>query len=119
MMMWIICYRIVLINNRTACIFEEGFPVKTAIAPTVDAATAVIALSIHGVIPLLATGLAGEEAVVVEVPTPAGGWTPYVSGGATVELSASDNKILLDVPGNYRLNKTATLAAVGVMLDVD
>lgn len=116
--MLIICYMAVLINNRTDAFFR-GFTVKTAIAPTVDAATAVIALSIHGVIPLLATGLAGDEAVVVEVPTPAGGWTPYVSGGATVELSAADNKILLDVPGNYRLNKTATLAAVGVMLDVD
>lgn len=92
---------------------------KTVIAPTTEAATAVITLSIHGVLPLIATGLAGDESVTVEIPTPAGGWTTYVSGGAGVELSVDDNKILLDVPGSYRLNKTATLAAVGVLLDVE
>lgn len=92
---------------------------KTVIAPTTEAATALVTLSIHGVLPLLASGLVADEAVTVEIPTPAGGWTPYVSGGATVELSVDDNKILLDVPGSYRLNKTATLAAVGVLLDVE
>lgn len=92
---------------------------KTLIAPTTEAATAVITLSIHGVLPLIATGLAGEESVTIEIPTPAGGWTPYISGGASIELSANDNKVLLDVPGSYRLNKTTTLAAVGVLLDVE
>lgn len=92
---------------------------KTVIAPTTDTATALLSLSIHGVLPLLCSGLVGDEAVTIEIPTPAGGWTPYVSSGATVKLTADDNKILLDVPGSYRLNKTATLAAVGVLLDVE
>ena len=92
---------------------------KTVIAATTEAASAVVNLSIHGVLPLLASGLAGDESVTVEIPTPAGGWTPYTSSGSTVKLSADDNKILLDVPGSYRLNKTATLAAVGVLLDVE
>lgn len=91
---------------------------RTVIAPTTEAATALVTLSIHGVLPILATGMVGDEKVTVEIPTPAGGWTAYVSGGAPVVLSVHDNKVLLDVPGSYRLNKTATLAAVGVQLDV-
>lgn len=74
-------------------------------------------LSIGDAWPVIAIGLGVDEKVFVEIPDGAGGWATYIATGLDVELSDEDNKVLIDVPGRYRLNKTATASPVSVFLD--
>lgn len=89
------------------------------INPTTAAVVSKVLFVSNGeVIPVTANGLGATETIAIEVYSAADTWITYKIGGISVGLTANDNKIGIDIPGRYRLNKPVTLAAVGVLRDI-
>jgi hypothetical protein len=66
---------------------------------------------------LFATGLTGTETVPLQFTVNNGQtWTDVKSNGSSVELSVSNNAMVLNVPGRYRLNKGVTAGNVSIVL---
>lgn len=86
------------------------------IEPSTAAAAAEIFVGTGDVVPLAASGLAGGELIAIECMTPTG-YAQYVTNGTSVALSTTSNKIAIDIPGRYRINKPVTASAAGVLRD--
>lgn len=84
------------------------------ISPTTEAITATFSIANGFDVPVTVNDLSGSEVIAVEIDTP-NGWQQYRINGVSVSFSARTNKIAFDIPGRYRLNKPATIAAVGVL----
>jgi hypothetical protein len=93
-----------------------GYAAEVLIAAATAADTAELFVPQGMSIPITAFGLAGAETIAVEVYTPSG-YVQYVTGGTSVSLSVTNNKIAFDIPGRYRLNKGVTAGAAGVLRD--
>ena len=86
------------------------------IEPATAAATHEFFVGGGEIVPLAASGLSAGESIAVECMTPSG-FVQYVSNGVNVALSPSTNKLGVDIPGRYRLNKGVTVTAAGVLRD--
>lgn len=88
------------------------------IQPTTSAVTSgQFTVHLGDALPIIATGLAANEFVTIQIPNASGSFVDYSLAGKLARLDASYNKILIDIPGTYRLVKTVTIAAVGVLVD--
>lgn len=86
------------------------------IDPTTAAVLREIFVAAGDVVPLSTSGLATGEVIAIECMTPAG-YAQYVASGTSIQLSTTMNKIAIDVPGRYRVNKPTTASAAGVLRD--
>lgn len=85
------------------------------LAPTTAASTVDIMVPNGVIVPIIVDGLSGTETIAVQVYTSSGSWVQYKSNSISVAFSVNDNVIGFNIPGQYRLSKPTTAAAVGIM----
>ena len=89
--------------------------------PTTAAAQSSEIVCNHKILPvqISAPNLAGDETVTIQKRSADGNYHDYTVASTLQQISATNACVVLDAPGVYRGNKTATVAEVGVEISTD